>query len=339
MKIKLIIPYFGKLHPLFEIYFVGIKQNKKFDFLIITDQFLENKYSPNLEVLRLTFEEFTKTTRSKLEVEPKTPYKICDFKPFFGALYEDYLDGYDYWGYSDIDMIIGNLDPLYNIALTDNYYKILDLGHLSLCKNVFEVNYFYKSNVNIEKQYKYLLKSSRIWVTDESFSNIIFGVNRVLKELNFKLYLSRDLLFDTSPFFNEITDSNEKKAIPGFIEYNGNKLFFINVKNNSINKKEIIYSHFLKRTIKIVLHNDRYILIPEHWNNVNNYNDAIQKLKKLRKLSYNHVFKKYLLNRKKLNFFILLTDCFSSIEAIKILTIIIKNKMLNIIRLNKKLIK
>ena len=58
MKIKIIIPYFGKLHPLFEIYFLGIQKNEKFDFLLLTDQVLEYKSLPNLKLLNFS-KEFT----------------------------------------------------------------------------------------------------------------------------------------------------------------------------------------------------------------------------------------------------------------------------------------
>ena len=108
MRIKFIIPYFGKLHPLFEIYFLGIEKNHKFDFLLITDQVLEYKPLPNLEIVKLTFTELVKKINIKIDVQLKSPYKLCDFKPLYGIIFEDYLKEYDYWGYSDIDMIIGD---------------------------------------------------------------------------------------------------------------------------------------------------------------------------------------------------------------------------------------
>jgi hypothetical protein len=46
------------------------------------------------------------------------PYKVCDFKPLFGKIFEDQLKPYQYWGYCDIDLILGDLrkhlDPLLN---------------------------------------------------------------------------------------------------------------------------------------------------------------------------------------------------------------------------------
>ena len=66
MKIKIIIPYFGELHPLFEIYFLGIQKNEKFDFLLLTDQVLEYKSLPNLKIVKLTFLEFVE--KKKIEI-------------------------------------------------------------------------------------------------------------------------------------------------------------------------------------------------------------------------------------------------------------------------------
>lgn len=336
MKIKIIIPYFGKLHPLFEIYFLGIQKNEKFDFLLITDQVLEYKSLPNLEIVILTFTEFVEKTNSKIDVQPKSPYKLCDFKPFYGIIFEDYLKGYDYWGYSDIDMILGDLDPIYYIASKNSYDKILDLGHLSFYKNIDTVNFFYKIKRNIENQYKYLLNSSIIWVTDESYSNIIFGVNRVLTEFGMKLYSSRDLFFDTSAFVNEFTDSNKEKINPGFIEYKNNKLFFVSLSNKKINKKEIIYSHFLKRVVKVLSSDGSYIIIPYHWKNVNNYDQSIEKLKDDDKFTQNNNYKKYISNKKIKNFIILITESLSSIEAIKIFSKIIKFKLQDLLKKTKQ---
>ena len=45
-------------------------------------------------------------------LEPRTlpkPYKLCDLKPFFGRLFPEAVDGYDWWGYTDTDMLLGNL--------------------------------------------------------------------------------------------------------------------------------------------------------------------------------------------------------------------------------------
>lgn len=38
------------------------------------------------------------------------PYVMVEFKPAFGHIFETYLQGYSHWGYSDLDMVIGDLE-------------------------------------------------------------------------------------------------------------------------------------------------------------------------------------------------------------------------------------
>lgn len=47
----------------------------------------------------------------KLRLDFTSGYKLCDLKPFYGKVFEDYLVNYDYWGYGDLDVLYGNLFP------------------------------------------------------------------------------------------------------------------------------------------------------------------------------------------------------------------------------------
>jgi hypothetical protein len=324
MKVKIIIPYFGKLHPLFKLYLIGIKHNYKFDFLIVTDQDIVENSLSNLSIFNMSFDDFSNKIYDKLGVSPISPYKLCDYKPFYGIIFEEYLNKYDYWAYSDIDMILGDLNPYYQLMKKNTFDKILDRGHLSFYKNIYDVNYFYKSSKIIQKQHKYLLKSSRIWVIDESYSNTIFGVNTVLKDIGKILYSSRNSFFDSSPYFKELTNSNEDPKIPGFIEYKNNKIFFISFLNNQILRKEFSYAHFIKRNVKVIKAENTFILVPDSWLNINSYDECVVKLKNTYKLTRNKEYSFFLMKNKFKNFKILITDIFNNRESIDILFKILK---------------
>ena len=34
---------------------------------------------------------------------------MAEYKPAFGTIFEQYIQGYSHWGYCDLDMVIGNL--------------------------------------------------------------------------------------------------------------------------------------------------------------------------------------------------------------------------------------
>lgn len=331
MKVKVIIPYFGEFHPLFKIYAKGIKHNSKFDFLIITDQNIICNTPSNLSILNMSFHDFTNVVYDKLGVAPRSPYKLCDFKPFYGVIFEEYLRNYDYWSYSDIDMILGDMDLYHKLMKKNRFDKILDRGHLSFYKNLNNVNYLYKCNKDIETHYNYLLKSKRIWVIDESYSEVIFGVNTLLQAIGKNVYSSRKSFFDTSPKYIEFTNINEDKKVPGFIEYKNNKVLYISICNNKILKQEFSYAHFLKRKVRVIDSGNSYILVPISWKNINSYDECIVKLKSLDKLTPNNQYDYFLLKNKFKNLTILIGDMFFNKEPVKILFKLLKIRILNLV--------
>ncbi|WP_420457535.1 DUF6625 family protein [Rubrivirga sp.] len=67
------------------------------------------------------------------EVEVTRAYKLCDFKPAYGVVYEDILGDYDFWAYCDLDLVWGDLRAF----LTDDMlgktdvYSVAGKGYLS----------------------------------------------------------------------------------------------------------------------------------------------------------------------------------------------------------------
>ena len=69
-----------------------------------------------------------------------TPYKICDYRPAFGTIFSEYLHNSKYWGFCDLDMLFGNLDKYLSDPIADKYDAIYNHGHLTLMRNIPEVN-------------------------------------------------------------------------------------------------------------------------------------------------------------------------------------------------------
>jgi hypothetical protein len=68
------------------------------------------------------------------------PRKMCDFKPAYGHLFEKLLKGWDYWGYTDLDVIYGDLRRFLSVAKLQQYdvytaRKEFLVGHFSLFRN------------------------------------------------------------------------------------------------------------------------------------------------------------------------------------------------------------
>jgi len=74
-----------------------------------------------------------------------TPWRLSFFKPAYGEIFEKELEGYDYWGYCDLDLMWGNIMLFIDDAIERGYERIGTKGHSSLYKNSHEVNIRYKT--------------------------------------------------------------------------------------------------------------------------------------------------------------------------------------------------
>lgn len=92
-KIGIIVPYFGKFSELFKYWYISAKNNKNIDFLLYTDN--DNPFTPveNIKWNKMTLKEFSEKATEKigLRVNIKRAYKLCDFKPAYGKIFEDEL--------------------------------------------------------------------------------------------------------------------------------------------------------------------------------------------------------------------------------------------------------
>lgn len=72
---------------------------------------------------------------------PDTPMKLCDLKPFYGIIHSEMLkdDGYEWWGFGDIDLVYGNLDSIIKLTTKKKYNLISThikciAGHFTLIR-------------------------------------------------------------------------------------------------------------------------------------------------------------------------------------------------------------
>ncbi|HLU84260.1 MAG TPA: DUF6625 family protein [Vicingaceae bacterium] len=150
-SIVLIVPYIGKWPFWFDAYLISIAKNPTINWLFITDCEIPVEYPENVTFVKTTQEEFNRKIDTFFTTTiPLTPRKICDLRPAFGDLFSNYLDGYDYWGYCDMDIVWGDIRSF--ISQDDlNKYDIISSrknntsGHFTIFKNCPEINSLYKS--------------------------------------------------------------------------------------------------------------------------------------------------------------------------------------------------
>lgn len=130
-KIGLITIYFGEIPNYFNLFLQSAAKNKDFDFIIFTEQNTLPFISDNIFPIKLFLDEFNKIAISKgiLQKPVEHPYKLCDLKPAWFHILEDFdfLSNYEFLGYIDIDMILGKLNNFINC----DRLKELDLWTIS----------------------------------------------------------------------------------------------------------------------------------------------------------------------------------------------------------------
>ena len=264
-SIVIIIPYFGKFPPIFKFWKESALNNPNIDFLILTDNNLQNE--KNIHVVKMTFSDLRNKVQTHYDfpISLPSPYKLCDYKPAYGEIFSEYIKSYDFWGFGDIDLIYGNIRSIITDDILQQYNVISGWGHLTLYKNSDYCNTFYKKEVNGFQFYKTVFSSPKNSCFDEYLHQ---GIGDLWKHLN------PESVWDIRPFddirvpylsFNFISEFHPEYSSCLIFEYQNNTLYRIYIFNNGEIKREpTLYAHFQKRQIlKIKTNNtDHYLIVP-----------------------------------------------------------------------------
>ncbi len=165
MKVLIIIPYFGIFPPWIDYFIQSCKANPSFQWLLFSNCEEPQKLPGNITFEKRSLTDFNKLASLKLniKIQIENPYKICDLRPAFGVIFEDYLENYDYWGYSDLDLIYGNLSTFISKQVIGSYdiistrYSYIS-GHFALYKNASPINHLFLKS----KAYSRIFNNSKV---------------------------------------------------------------------------------------------------------------------------------------------------------------------------------
>ena len=134
-RIGLVTVFVGDLPDYVGPFLLSCGVNPLFDVHVVSDREPPLAPPPNVHWHRETLGRFNERAREALDlpVNVEKPYKLCDFKPTFGALYDDFLSDYEFWGYCDVDMVWGNVSHFVDDTVLDevDVYSIAGPGFLS----------------------------------------------------------------------------------------------------------------------------------------------------------------------------------------------------------------
>ena len=281
MKIVLILPYFGNFPNYFNLHLKTIECNKNIHWLFITNDNSNYDFPENVTVINTTFNEIQAQFQSHFDFKIclETPFKLCDFRPAFGLVFQPYIKDFDFWGHCDPDILWGNFNNFINAIAPEKYDKIFTFGHLSLYKNEEKNNLRFLENINNQERYKTVFSHPIGFAFDEKFNksiNTIYKNNKYAMLLqnvaadidsyhtNFRLSIYN---YETNKYF---FDGINKQL---FTWENGAVYRYVYTKNKTIEKQEFLYIHLQKRSmnlnfnpnfsVKILIMQDEFLILNE----------------------------------------------------------------------------
>tara|TARA_Y100000310_G_scaffold162471_1_gene162463 strand:- start:141 stop:995 length:855 start_codon:yes stop_codon:yes gene_type:complete len=149
-KTCIIAAYFGDLPYYFPLWEESAQANPEINWLIFTDK-EKSREDKNIKYVNTTLKDISKLASKKLdeEINLKKPYKICDLRPAFAVVFDEYLKGYDFWGHCDLDVIWGDIKKFLGMSYVwENDIITADrrrlCGPFCLFKNEEKTNSIYK---------------------------------------------------------------------------------------------------------------------------------------------------------------------------------------------------
>ncbi|WP_347711080.1 DUF6625 family protein [Salinibacter sp.] len=170
-SICLVSCYFGSWPRYINLFLESCRYNPTVDFLLFSDCGPLPESPPNVRVVEMELDDIRQRARENVGIkEPAIhrPFKLCDFRPAFGVIFEDYLSDYEFWGHTDVDLVYGKIRDIVNedilnrkeIISGKKYYLT---GWFWLFENNDKINNLFRRSAD----YEAVMSSERNFIFDE----------------------------------------------------------------------------------------------------------------------------------------------------------------------------
>lgn len=245
-------------------------------WLFFTDDHASYNWPENTIVHYCTFEEMKNYIQNKFDfnISLDKPYKLCDFKPAYGYIFQDYIKEYDFWGHCDVDMIWGDMRKFITDDLLEKYEFLYREGAFRLYKNTQKINNLYQCSGSIFG-YREVFSTPVGFGFDEALS-----IQRIAERNDIRIYQNDNVIADIDAFnkplyIRRVTKKRWKdeagifRSIENYkyqiFEYNHGRIVRHYLHGNEIKTDEFMYIHLLKRHMNMECvspDNDAYLIVP-----------------------------------------------------------------------------
>lgn len=246
-KIAVIVAWFGKLPAYFPAWLRSAERNPDIDFFLFFDQEVKVE-SSNIYIERTTLEHETSRASKALKekVEISSAYKFCDLRPFFGLVYADYLAGYDYWGYCDVDLVFGQIRRFLTDDILSKYDRFYEWGHFSLFKNNEKMNHIYDLPGCLYTRDETLRGTVKVNAEEH------YGINRICQKNNIAWYRKIDFA-DFYVYCSDLQLSDKRyNYVHQVFYWEDGRVYRAAIdENGNVVTDEYVYIHWQKRNPKL----------------------------------------------------------------------------------------
>lgn len=277
-RIAFILPHFGKLDVTgyFPLFLASCGENKTVDFFLFTDDRTPYPYPDNVHVSYLSLEELKGRIQALYDfpIALDKPYQLCNFRVAYGEVFARELDGFDYWGYLDSDLILGNIRRFVTEDMLETYDKIYTHGHMTLYRNAEEINTLYRQphsldgcNTDYRRNFSGgLIEGSDEWGSGGGINGIfLYHHKRV-----YDVYDFDDIAADRRGFVCALKRHSPPyhSMQPCCYQYQQGRLYRHGLAYGAVLTAEVLYAHFQKRPMACRMEEldpAAYLIVPDRF--------------------------------------------------------------------------
>jgi len=244
-RIIVLFPYFGTLPPQYSAWRASAIDNADIDFMFFTDCDVEP--AQNIIVHKMQFEDFCQMCQKPFDfpIVLDRPYKICDYRPAFAYILEDYIRGYDFWGWGDLDVVYGDIRHFITEDVLSNYKMISGWGHFTLYHNDEDTNTYFMKEIDGYQSFKNVFTVSNTCFFDE-YEHKGFG-DKWREQRTADCWLEWYFDIVSTPKRAYHLRSYNRGWEPVLFEHVDMKFYIIKFEKGRIMRMESLYAHFQHR--------------------------------------------------------------------------------------------
>jgi len=297
-KIILFMAYYGKLPNYFKIWLKAIEFNNSIDFCIITDCIDESQELPtNVNLLYLSYEDFKFKIQNKFnfKISIKNFGRISQFRPAFAYIFPEVVEGYQYWGFIECDLIPGDIRAFITDDILKTHDKIFKLGHFQIFKNNEKMNTLFMKEFKSALSYKFAFNKNVLFFEE------LLGMQNIANAAECNTYYE-NIFSDICSYeymFNKSVYGYNNSIYAGkcIFEYINGKLFeYERNEKFELQRRETLYVHLQKRRMEVATDDiNHYLIIPNTFLSYTNIDKElfinIEKQADLKEIEYKNSMK------------------------------------------------